>query len=318
MDFPINQQLLEETNKLKEERRVVRERLEKIDGGKAQVSGGVYERVRGDYQKKLQEATAALLAKKSAIDRELATLYEARTKVGENVTQHTDELEELKFRHSLGEFDSAAFNTKSQQITEKLAKFETLLSAVNNNIERYERLFADEPDLLPDGPRPVRDRAAVTVPTEVSVHEALRDELDTPDEHYELASSGGDYFAPNQVAETRVFKPAELEADTQVGPPPTTPAGPVLAIVEGIGAGSVFAVQRETTIGRSKDSHVSLKEAKVSRQHAVIRKEKNDWLVVDLQSSNGVFVNGARVEKVKLASGDHIQIGSFVLEFRTE
>ncbi len=316
MDFPINQQLLEETNKLKEERRVVRDRLAKIEGGKSQVSEGVYARVRADYQKKLHEATQALLAKKSAIDRELATLYEAKQKVGDNVTQHADELEELKFRKSVGEFDDTEFNAKSRQVTEKLSKFETLLAAVNANITRYERLFSDEPDLLPEGPTPIVDSPiADNEVEEIPIRTALPQETD---EHYQLESSGGDYFTPRKQPATRAFQTEDLEVDTHVGPSPKPPAGPVVTILEGDGAGNIFSVRRETTIGRSKESHIVLKEAKVSRQHAVIRKENTDWIIVDLQSSNGIFVNGARVERTTLHSGDHIHIGSFILEFRDE
>ncbi len=317
MDFPINQQLLEETNQLKEARRIVRERLEKIESGKSQVSASVHDRVRTDYAKKLHEATQALLAKKSAVDRELATLYQAKAKVSDHVRQHSEELEELKFRHSLGEFDKTEFTRQSQQVTEKLAKFEAVLAAVNSNIERYEQLLADEPDLLPEGPKAIRTVAAPPV-EEPSVHDVLSpDDTDDPVESYELQSSRGDYFTPNQVGATRAIT-KELEADTHVGAEPTPAAGPLLVVLEGANAGHIYSVGTQITIGRSKENHVALKDAKISRQHAVIQKMKSEWIITDLQSSNGVFVNGARIEKVALQPGDHIHIGSFVFEFRMD
>ena len=343
MDFPINQALLDETSALKDERRIVRERLQKVEENRSQVSEAVYQRVHADYEIKLRTLGDALLAKKQTVDRELAVLYEARGKVGANVNVHAEQLEEIRFRHSLGEFSEKDFQEQANLVGDKLEKFETLLAALEQNIARYESLFSDEPDLLPDGPLPVRAVqrtliVAESIPEytplvrEVPLAEALEDVEESgtialppePEDPYQLNASGGDYFtpkpqpalqpdAPSNGLETRVFKMQEPDSVTMANiPAPAVRA--MLSVVQGSNVGATYPMQTETTIGRSSGNTIIIKEAKISRQHAVIRHAGNTWTIADLHSSNGIFVNGARVTETILQAGDQLQIGDVVME----
>lgn len=71
-----------------------------------------------------------------------------------------------------------------------------------------------------------------------------------------------------------------------------------------------------TSFGRSPSNDIVLKEAKVSRQHAVIQLKENKHVIVDLKSSNGVFVNGKKEEERILEDGDEIGIGSYRMIYR--
>jgi len=51
----------------------------------------------------------------------------------------------------------------------------------------------------------------------------------------------------------------------------------------------------------------------VSRQHAVVVRQGSAWLIRDLGSLNGTYVNGERVEEAALTQGDDVQIGRFRL-----
>jgi Protein of unknown function (DUF3662)/FHA domain len=68
--------------------------------------------------------------------------------------------------------------------------------------------------------------------------------------------------------------------------------------------------KRRTVVGRSKDCDVQLADANVSRRHAEIRQEGSAFWLVDLDSTNGVEVNGRRVRRQKLEDGDTITFGS--------
>ncbi|MBL7685559.1 MAG: FHA domain-containing protein, partial [Deltaproteobacteria bacterium] len=72
------------------------------------------------------------------------------------------------------------------------------------------------------------------------------------------------------------------------------------------------------SLGRSPSNDVVLKEAKVSRQHATINYIRGGYVIVDLKSSNGVYVNGEKVEEHELQDGDEIAIGSYKMKFRYE
>ncbi|MFL5918832.1 MAG: FhaA domain-containing protein [Gaiellaceae bacterium] len=76
--------------------------------------------------------------------------------------------------------------------------------------------------------------------------------------------------------------------------------------------------QRRVVIGRSRDCDIQLADANVSRRHAELRQEGASYWVVDLGSTNGLEVNGKRVKRAKLRSGDTITVGSTELQFSRE
>lgn len=72
------------------------------------------------------------------------------------------------------------------------------------------------------------------------------------------------------------------------------------------------------TIGRHPDCDVVLNDQGVSRQHAEVRREDAQFVLVDLGSLNGTRVNGAGVKSPRvLQDGDSITIGSHVMRFET-
>ena len=76
--------------------------------------------------------------------------------------------------------------------------------------------------------------------------------------------------------------------------------------------------RRRTVIGRSKDCDVQLADPNVSRRHAELRQEGTAYWVVDLDSTNGLEVNGKQLKRTKLNDGDTVTIGSTEITFRRE
>ena len=68
-------------------------------------------------------------------------------------------------------------------------------------------------------------------------------------------------------------------------------------------------------IGRSRDCDITVEDANVSRRHAEIRAENGSYWLVDLGSTNGVELNGKRVERERLEHGDSIVVGKTQLTF---
>ena len=68
------------------------------------------------------------------------------------------------------------------------------------------------------------------------------------------------------------------------------------------------------TIGRSQDNDLRLSEPTVSSYHAKIFTYLNASYIEDLQSSNGTFINGKRIEKHTLKPGDVLKLGQQELE----
>jgi hypothetical protein len=76
--------------------------------------------------------------------------------------------------------------------------------------------------------------------------------------------------------------------------------------------------KRRVVIGRSRECDIQLSDPNVSRRHAELRQEGATYWIVDLQSTNGIEVNGERQERAKLENGDRITLGSTDLTFERE
>jgi hypothetical protein len=89
---------------------------------------------------------------------------------------------------------------------------------------------------------------------------------------------------------------------------------PGLAIVRPDGTRE--ALRDGLTIGRSHDNDIVIRDGRASRHHARIVADGSGFAIEDCDSSNGTFVNGARVKRGRLAPGTSIVAGETVLEIR--
>lgn len=70
------------------------------------------------------------------------------------------------------------------------------------------------------------------------------------------------------------------------------------------------------TIGRSRRCEIVIDDANVSRRHAQVTREGNDWVLKDLESTNGTRLNGSPVQRPELLrAGDKIGVGAAIIEF---
>ena len=80
----------------------------------------------------------------------------------------------------------------------------------------------------------------------------------------------------------------------------------------------VFPFYQRLIIGRQSTNDIVIADRMVSKRHAVVGRVKGKMMVKDLGSRNGTFVNGEKVEKAILFSGDRLKIGNAVLRFFNE
>ena len=74
----------------------------------------------------------------------------------------------------------------------------------------------------------------------------------------------------------------------------------------------------EISIGRAEQSDIPLADPGVSRNHARVVREGDDFIVEDLRSTNGTEVNGQPIRRRRLANGDMLKLASSTLQFRRE
>jgi pSer/pThr/pTyr-binding forkhead associated (FHA) protein len=124
-----------------------------------------------------------------------------------------------------------------------------------------------------------------------------------------LEREGGD-------AETTLsYMPEHLSDDASAGAEGVE--GPALVVRAGGGrSGEAFLLRQErTTVGRSPDCDIFLDDVTVSRRHAVISEQDGGFVIEDLGSLNGTFLNRHRIEQAPLSDDDEVQIGKYRLVF---
>ncbi|HEX9103143.1 MAG TPA: FHA domain-containing protein [Polyangia bacterium] len=89
-----------------------------------------------------------------------------------------------------------------------------------------------------------------------------------------------------------------------------------LVVVSSNFAGQEFVLDKAAVvIGRTDENDVVINHRSISRHHAKIVREGGHYHIVDLQSANGVRVNGEEYGKVELRKGDHVDLGHVRLRF---
>ena len=101
--------------------------------------------------------------------------------------------------------------------------------------------------------------------------------------------------------------PAEVDVDAVL-----------LVVKRGPNAGSRWLLARDvTSAGRHPEGDIVLDDVTVSQRHAEFRYEGGRFVVIDLGSMNGTYVNHEPVDEAVLADGDEVQIGKFRLVLKS-
>ena len=154
-----------------------------------------------------------------------------------------------------------------------------------------------------------------------------------------------EFVTDDSLTEGRFRVGGKVEADepdarptTPATPEPGQLAGPLTAMLPGeirqgrvrapasmtllsgprSGAGFFPLDGAELTIGRGEERRHHLADPGISRMHARVVREGDDFVVEDLGSTNGTEVNGQLVKRRRLADGDRVRLGSSTLQFRQE
>ncbi len=333
--------VIDELMAIKGERGTIAERLEKMESEKGKVSEAVYRRVRSDYEKRVAELERKAAPLKEKARGEFARL---RTLLEQIESRHAAaklDREEIELRHRLGEFAEGEFEKRVGEIEERLAAHageleqaaairarfvgafdsEEELNAATAPAPRVEPVAAapappeptpaPEPPPPPGAPAPPPPPPAID-PTAVTAPQPVPPPLPEPPPPPSAASEAP---APDGTVILGPVPP----------PPPPKPAGATVilsaakleAVDTDLGA-KEFALQALTFVGRTPENQVRLNRPAVSRRHAQLSQTEQGWLLKDLQSENGTWVNGDKVSERLLADGDRVQFGTVRLVFRAK
>jgi len=92
-----------------------------------------------------------------------------------------------------------------------------------------------------------------------------------------------------------------------------------VVILKGYAEGMEYPIDKAyAVIGRSAEAQVRIKDPLASREHAVIVYHESDFILKDLDSTNGTHMRGASIRQRKLRHGDKFRVGDTTLQFILE
>ncbi len=275
---PLNESLLKEASEIKEDRKSLRGRLEKLEETRNEVSETVYKKVHADYLAKLNKTTERLLALKKSLENEEKILNEKKRLVEQNIGYRKESMEESQLRHALGEYTSEQHQEVIDRETQELNRLQNVLKDLEDGLQHHREIFEGE-DLPREEIRP-----KVTMPV--------------------------------QEVRAEPKPPAESTAKISVAPERIQERAEVIVLENGKVIQTV-PLDKTIVIGRSPSNDIVLKEPKVSRKHAEIQYAAGKYIILDLESSNGTFVGGKKVSEHTLQPNDEITIGNTKMVFKT-
>lgn len=283
--------------------------IEKARSRQEKVPELVFKRVVGDYEARIRalEVEARPLREKARAEfARLVALHRAATAA---LAKAQLDAQEIEFRHEVGEFNDEEFGRRYKVANEAVAACQT-------SFDQADQLRVRFLEVIPDEPEPE--------PAPVPAQEAT------------VGSSAG---SPNAVAEEPAGAPGgtilerAIALATEAGPAASgaAPAGeagfgdsgafgtvaiaPAVLVEEG--SGNSHKLGAMTSIGRTPNNQIVIPVREVSRNHAQVVLAENGYLLKDLGSGNGTFVNGQRIADHLLAEGDRIQVGDRILVFKS-
>lgn len=306
--------------RIKKEEQLLAERLKSMEIRAEKVSSPVYERVRKDYETRRAALEQESRPLKEHARREYRRLQALRREVEQAVEAASFDKEEVEFRRELGEFPDGAYKERLAACEKHLAEERQDLEAVLQMKATFIDAFRSEEDLeTPDsafeGPSP--HAPPVPRPPVRPVPPAPPAPL--PGEYVVKAPPP---FSPPPQPVENVIKPPPPFGRVPAEEPPEPPEATIvltrarLALLDGDRIAKEFPLKPGVSIlGRLALSDVHLPTPDVSRKHAQVIVGPSGVFVVDLESENGVVVNGRKVDKVQLVDGDVLTLGKQRLVF---
>lgn len=347
----IDTSVIDELMEIKQERETISDRLAKMVEDQGKVSDVVYRRVRRDYESKISALERKASPLKDRARQEYAKLKALLDRI-QSAHQATKlDREELDFRHKLGEFPEGDFEKKVAELDARIEEQTSQLEDAEGVKEQFVAAFDSEEDLAAATPPPPAAPASpapepnITTPQPVAPApgataaipvtppdggEPLSAPIPLPPLPDAKSSDDGTVILaeeapppPPEGGDEPAGEAPSPAATKEVSPSTTSPAGKTVVLVKGkliaidtdLGA-TEFPLEPLTFIGRTPENQIRLNKPAVSRRHAQIAQSESGYILRDLNSENGSYVNGERVKERSLADGDRVQIGTVRFVFR--
>ncbi len=272
--------------------------IEKARTSKDRVPEAVFERVMRDYEarRRAAEDTARPLRQKARAS--LARLSELHARIKAGLDAARLDQSELEFRHEIGELSAEDFERRRKGAEEALLARQREFDDADKLRQRFIEVLPHESEPLVATPPP----APVPPPRDSST---MVFQAPTP-----FPADVPDFGTVVLTKEETLAAAEEPDFGTVVAPN----ASLVRQEPDGR-TGPTYHLGMLVTIGRTPDNEIAIELPEVSRRHARLAFTEGGYVLQDLNSNNGTYLNGERTAEARLQHGDQIQIGPVLFIF---
>ncbi len=288
--------------KLKQDKSQIKGFLDKASQMREKVDKSVFERVKGDYESRHAELDMQSIPLKDEARTQYRKFIEICHQIEAAFEEARIDKEELEFRHAVGEVTDKDLQAKLKEAEKALADRKTELAEAEMLKKQFVEAFDSESE-LEEG--------------EAS-GEFESGEFDSG------ATSGVGGAAPrshrseSDLEKTRLvsFDPQLETRERSAYETFILPEACLIAIEEDGGEGKEYTLGAFNYIGRTEENQIRLTLPGISRKHAFLKAGPEGFVLKDLESHNGTFVNDERIEERILEDGDLIALGNVKMLFR--
>jgi len=282
---------LDKLVEIKEAQERLRGLIAKAESSKDKVSAEVFARVVKDYNTRIDEHEQEALPLREKARTEFEKLRTLHARLSTELDKARLDAEELKFRHELGELPEGEFEEKQKASSQTVSRSEKAFGAADALRKRFLDVIPEPP---PPEAKPAPAAAKAPAPASPPPPPAAEEEEDDED----LEATVYDVSAPR------------FDPDTASTQDSATPVARLVAKLPDGSEGATHNLGRTTTIGRTPDNDIPLDFPEVSRHHAKIHATPEGFIVTDLKSGNGTYINDQRIDEGPLANGVTLRFGS--------
>jgi len=286
--------------------------IEKANASKGKVPDAVFERVTRDYDTRRRNAEERARPLRQKARASLATLQALHARLKAELDAAQLDESELQFRHEIGELSDADYEARRKGAVEAL-------EARQKDFAEADALRQRFLDVLPAEPEPPAAPSAAPAPPASITSTLPRIGPKHAEPLPEFATIAIPLpTAPGPDFGTVVLSREEAAAAAAQAPDFGTVVAPAASLTreEPDGsAGPTYRLGLVATIGRTPDNEIPVELPEVSRRHARLSFEGGGFVIKDLNSNNGTYVNGERVSEAPLKEGDRVQVGPAVFTF---
>jgi len=285
---------IETLSQLKADRERLESLVQRATDNREGVPEAVFKRVTQDYQERMRAVEAEAKPLREQARGEFRKLRDIHGRLRKALDAAVLDRQEIEFRHSIGEMEDGDYETQLQSASEIADKCQTQFDAAEEVRKKFLEQIPEEPE--PPAPKPAGTmakgaKAASPAPPEPALEGAT---IATP------------------------LPAVSPEAAPDEGSPGLlgTMAVPVGRLVAEGNEDSSFLLGTVSTIGRTSENDIAVNARAVSRRHARIDMTGEGYVIKDLGSGNGTFVNDERIEEHLLKDGDQVRFGTEKFVFR--